>query len=249
MEIPTTLEPRFLCNVGCDNRAFATREERQAHFDATGHGKDNLISRLKTAFPGAVAVESRSGRQLGGSTAAPAKPKPAGEPATPKQFGYLRTLLAERAGNPEAEKIRTAMNEMREAGFFDKKAASAAIKALLEIPKNPVKVVNLPELPDVPAGRYAVENEDGDLRFYHVNRPTEGKWAGRTFVKVQASDDLHAVRGKAAASVLAKIAADVDTAGRRYGQELGVCGDCGRTLTDAESRARGRGPICEGKGR
>ena len=101
------------------------------------------------------------------------------------------------------------------------------------------------ERPEVPAGRYAVENEEGELRFYKVDRPTEGKWAGYTFVKVQASDDFHPVRGKAAVSILRKIEADPQAAMLRYGAELGRCGHCNRTLT-SEWRERGIGPVCAG---
>lgn len=99
-------------------------------------------------------------------------------------------------------------------------------------------------VPDVPEGRYAVNNDDGALAFYRVQRPTEGRWAGYTFVKVLASDTEHNLPLSAAKGVLAKIAADPKAASVRYGQELGCCGVCGRTLTDAASRAAGIGPIC-----
>lgn len=99
-------------------------------------------------------------------------------------------------------------------------------------------------IPDVPAGRYAVENDEGHLAFYVIDRPTEGRWAGHTFVKVQASDELHKLPIPAAKGVLAKIAKDPKAASIRYGRELGQCGVCGRTLTDEASRAAGIGPIC-----
>lgn len=99
----------------------------------------------------------------------------------------------------------------------------------------------------VPAGRYAVENAAGELRFYMVSTPTEGKWAGMTFVKVLAGDDTHNVRGPAAKTIINQIAANPEYASRRYGQEIGSCGVCGRTLTDAASRAAGIGPVCQAK--
>lgn len=101
----------------------------------------------------------------------------------------------------------------------------------------------------VPAGRYAVTGEDGATKFYRVDQPTEGRWAGYTFVKVQAGDELHNVRNRQAReAVLVKIAKDgIEAAMLRYGKELGQCGHCGRTLTNEESRARGIGPICYGK--
>lgn len=100
----------------------------------------------------------------------------------------------------------------------------------------------------VPDGRYAVE-EDGTLKFFHLrNGKANTKWAGFVFIDIQASDDLHQVRDRARkARIVALIAADLEAASRRYGQELGVCGRCGRTLTDEESRAYGIGPICREK--
>lgn len=102
---------------------------------------------------------------------------------------------------------------------------------------------------EVPEGRYAVDGDDGNLKFYHVDRPTEGRWAGYVFVKVQAGDEYHGVKSRAAReTVLAKIAeAGIEAAMLRYGREIGKCGHCGRTLTNPESREAGIGPICRGK--
>lgn len=95
-----------------------------------------------------------------------------------------------------------------------------------------------------PAGRYAVEVE-GILRFYRVDKPTEGRWAGYTFLNRQASDDFFPVRDRTEkVKVLGLIDADPRAAAIRYGLELGVCSLCGRVLTDPDSRAAGVGPIC-----
>lgn len=97
---------------------------------------------------------------------------------------------------------------------------------------------------NMPAGRYAVETENG-LRFFRVDKPTEGRWAGYTFVKVQASDDFYPVRGQQEReAVLALIAWNPKEAMLRYGREIGSCGHCGRTLTNEESRRLGIGPVC-----
>jgi hypothetical protein len=58
------------------------------------------------------------------------------------------------------------------------------------------------ELPDVPAGRYAVDNEDGILRFYSVDRPNQGKWKGFTFLNVWTNNEQHPARGIAAARTI-----------------------------------------------
>lgn len=101
---------------------------------------------------------------------------------------------------------------------------------------------------EAPAGRYALRGEDGVVKFYRIDKPTKGKWAGWTFLKVQASDDLYPVRNKAEkARIIAAIEADVEGAERLYGQELGKCARCGRTLTDETSRAYGIGPDCRAK--
>lgn len=103
-------------------------------------------------------------------------------------------------------------------------------------------------LPDVPAGHYAVPSPrlDQDLDFYRVDRPTEGKWAGRTFVKrvVGGHPDVN-IRGAEQRDALARIlAAGVMDARKTYGRELGACARCNRHLTDELSRRRGIGPDC-----
>lgn len=102
--------------------------------------------------------------------------------------------------------------------------------------------------PDVPAGHYAVKSLSGnnDLDFFRVDRPTQGTWAGRTFVKrVIGGRADTPVRGVGAEKVLkAILAAGPDKAMALFGQTLGYCGRCGRHLTDEESRTLGIGPVC-----
>lgn len=138
-----------------------------------------------------------------------------------------------------------------------KKGASALIDWLLELDNKaeataaPKAEATAASADEVPAGRYAVETEDGatnGLAFYKVDRPTEGRWAGYVFVKLMVSDDEQRLSRAAGAAVLAKIAAaGAAEASARYGHEIGECGVCGRTLTNDESRAAGIGPICASK--
>ena len=112
----------------------------------------------------------------------------------------------------------------------------------------------LQEVLSVPVGRYAlnegVNTDDGlaIVKFYKVDRPTEGRWAGYTFVKHLVADGFglaeYPVKGEWKDEVLAAIALDPAEASMMYGRELGSCGVCNRPLTDAESRAKGIGPIC-----
>lgn len=92
---------------------------------------------------------------------------------------------------------------------------------------------------------YAVDI-DGTTKFYRIK---PGRKAGFMFIDVQASDEFHQIRfpNVKAAIVSAIVAAGPDDCMARYGQLIGRCGRCGRTLTDADSRARGIGPDCAGK--
>ena len=114
-----------------------------------------------------------------------------------------------------------------------------------------VTVAGMPDATVVPEGRYAVATEAGainTLAFYKVDRPTEGKWAGRVFVKHIVSDNEERMSFAASKAILAKIAAvGAAEASAAYGHEIGSCGVCGRQLTNDESRERGIGPICVDK--
>lgn len=99
----------------------------------------------------------------------------------------------------------------------------------------------------VPAGRYAVKIGD-TLRFFKVDKPTDGRWAGYTFVSEQAGDNEYRVTNRERREgIIAAIAVNPGERARRYGRELGRCGVCNRTLTDATSRANGIGPVCAEK--
>lgn len=172
-----------------------------------------------------------------------------GNTASTKQVSFLKSLLDERKGQHRAEEIRAEMNTMWSLRRFTKAEASKRITELMGMAKTatPAPAAAAPSV-DVPAGRYAVETEEGHLAFYKVDRPTEGRWAGYTFVKLQVSDDEQRLPSRAAEQgVLRKIAEDPQAAMLRYGREIGSCGHCGRTLTNEESREAGIGPVCRAK--
>jgi DNA-directed RNA polymerase subunit RPC12/RpoP len=102
-------------------------------------------------------------------------------------------------------------------------------------------------LADVPAGHYAIASTGtNDLAFYRVDRPADGRHAGRTFVKliVGGHPDSN-VRNAAIPGILDRIAtAGTVESARLYGTELGQCSRCNRTLTDETSRSLGIGPEC-----
>lgn len=84
------------------------------------------------------------------------------------------------------------------------------------------------------AGRYFITDPtDGVEKFVHVS------------IAVRASDDLYPIKDEAHREAIMReiLKAPID-AMNEYGIRLGVCGNCGRTLTRRDSRLRGLGPIC-----
>lgn len=102
---------------------------------------------------------------------------------------------------------------------------------------------------DIPEGRYAVRQGNGTVKFYKLDKPTTGRWAGYVFLKVQASSEFYPVKLAAVqmAVYAAILEAGIKESSALYGHELGSCGVCGRTLTDADSIAEGIGPRCAAK--
>jgi hypothetical protein len=99
----------------------------------------------------------------------------------------------------------------------------------------------------VPVGRYALQNQTGganSIQFYHVERPDKGHYRGKTFVKQQLGPNVERIPMAQQRAALLRIAADPAGATQLYGRKLGVCGVCGLSLTNEESRAYGVGPVC-----
>lgn len=166
---------------------------------------------------------------------------------TTKQLDFIRSLIAERdifAVGVDPGKATYVDRLVRgNAPEPDARQASAIIDWLLN------DVARKPEGgADVPEGRYAVE-VDGKLRFFKVDRPSEGKWAGRLFLnEVVGGQDSDGrgfpVKGGNRAVILGLLGEDTTAAASRYGREIGRCGFCHILLTDELSRAVGIGPDC-----
>lgn len=161
--------------------------------------------------------------------------------ASGKQLEYIADLELARGLSPHR-------------GTLTLQEASDLITELkaMPIPKQPVPASASPHRshPDVPAGHYAIPSLTGnnDLDFFRVDRPTEGKWAGRTFVKrVIGGRPSSPVRGQTARQALELIAAQPEKSALLYAQELGRCSRCNRHLTDELSRRCGMGPECRSR--
>lgn len=103
-------------------------------------------------------------------------------------------------------------------------------------------------LREVPASHYALETPDG-LKFYEVRIGRSGtRWDGFRFVDhlVGAPGGwvCYPVRGAARHELLAELLVDPREAAVRYSREFTVCAACGSPLSDADSIARGLGPVC-----
>lgn len=174
---------------------------------------------------------------------------PFDNPATDKQKGFLFSLLATRDFDLDAADIAAAERSSRTCSYW--------IDLLLKAPfRAKATTTATSGQPDVPAGRYALmtpggEDSDGEpvARFFQVDKPTKGNWAGYTFVSA-----VHAagrsgwrkipVKGQAGRAVLTEIAQDAQGAMRAFGKLLGQCGNCGLPLTDPASIEFGIGPVC-----
>jgi len=160
-----------------------------------------------------------------------------------RQWQFIQRLRSERQVPDEVD---VALQHKLDGGRWYFGEASKVIDTLLKCPyKNGFAAVPRGDhWPTVPEGRYAVLDE-GVLKFYKVDRPTEGRWSGYLFLSVYASDERYPIKAfDTKKRVMDNIAVNPQLAAQRYGQEIGKCGLCGRTLTDEQSRAFGIGPIC-----
>lgn len=181
---------------------------------------------------------------------------------TEPQLKFVKSLLDERdllAGGKVSiaadEEYAAAIESLKDqASHISKRAASAWIERLLTLPHRPAErkvhrggnSSNVPSPVDLPAGRYAIENNDGELRFYRLWRGTKNP----NFVKlyVEHGPDQSEVPFRSALSIMAKIIeADPFTCARRYGAEIRSCSKCGRRLTNRVSRLLSIGPVCGGR--
>lgn len=166
---------------------------------------------------------------------------------TEKQIQFLLKLASQRTqfrDTVSEDKIRQGIAEKHEQ--CSRRVISTLIDGLMKIKPDVVEdKPATPKLPDVPAGYYAlVNNDDHKTYFFKVDRPTEGRWAGYTFVKRVSGDNELRVDRTEAPNILNAIARNPLEAATRYGHETKSCGICHRRLTDETSRTLGIGPVC-----
>lgn len=178
-------------------------------------------------------------------------------PATRPQFDLIRTLLIELGeisplGVEMADLARVKMNDARfVSGDWNFETASEwitclkALKVDARVDVAPVVESAKPkvEIPEVPAGSYALES-DGVWKFYLV----EVSQTGFVTVSVQHSDEASRLPFGPMVAVLKRIVEVTPLeACKAYGRQIGECGKCHRTLTNPDSIAAGIGPVCAGR--
>lgn len=174
--------------------------------------------------------------------------------ATDKQVELIQSLLNERDLSAEIRpkfRARTAVLERdtAEVMALTRDKASALITYLFGLPQESGTTHEPAAFAQVPAGRYAVIIRE-EVTFLQVDRPTEGRWAGKVFVKLQHGDDTTTMSRVSGFTMLGYIIDQgVKESMLRYGKLIGRCGapGCGLTLTNALSRELGIGPVCRDK--
>lgn len=194
-------------------------------------------------------------------TAVPAEFK-AQEGITPPQLKFLTALLDERdlRQSPKVQaatpaEYAAAIKDLKEQGSrLTKRDASRWIEHLLKFPQLPRERnvqrggadSTIPAEDVMPTGRYAIENDAGELRFYRFWRGTQNP----NYVKlyVEHGPDDSEVPFRSALTIIGKIVkAGPWECARRYGAEIGACSRCGARLTNRVSRLLSIGPVCGGR--
>jgi hypothetical protein len=180
-------------------------------------------------------------------------------PITSKQLPFLTSLMKQervtlKDAEPKNVSKRTAsvlirnLTDRRDARVLRGGSIPALHPDFISVQGEQEKLDSLTSLPDIPDGHYAIPSLTGnnDLDFFRVDRPEEGQWAGRIFLKrvIGGKPDQN-VRGKTIRAALEAIAdAGIEKSRELYGREIGRCWRCNRHLTDELSRQRGIGPDC-----
>lgn len=173
------------------------------------------------------------------------RPNWAPKPYTQGQADLIKTMMSERDITPA---MLMKVFPSRPETFADASKVIEWLKAQTKTVNSPSP--STPQLPELAplaepgkraqAMHYALRDEEGTVRFYRVKARRNGGY----FVDQQVSDNYYPVRqGATRGSILGSIGKDPKAALALYGQELGRCGRCGRTLT-SEYRELGIGPVC-----
>src|SRR6185312_7786563 len=178
------------------------------------------------------------------------------DPATESQINYARSLMARRNSSTVQDMVRIVELQIVN-GKITHGTISSAINVLKNLPvvetiaaRDREARTGIQEIINkIPEGYYAIKTADSidgtRWMFYKVDKPTSGRWKGFIFIKVQAGDEYHPIKNpQYKHNILRAIAMNPRQAAIDYGNKIGRCAICNRTLTDADSIGAGIGPIC-----
>lgn len=168
---------------------------------------------------------------------------------TDKQRSFMLSLLNERSipedGDTDLLWKKLRISEDPEEFGMSSREASEYINWLLTQPRKQVEQATNDARAKLPPGRYAIENEEGELRFYQLWASKDGK---RKSLYVLYGPSNAKLFPKTQESICQKILdAGFRECAIRFGHEIGACSNCGRRLTNRISRELGIGPICGGR--
>ncbi len=165
-------------------------------------------------------------------------PKTGSDAPTEKQVSFYKALVEKKQlTDDQRTHLKTALSA------FDRRSITVTIGWLIALPWTPRPIITTPRPSPVAQGCYAIH--DGELKFYSVQTPTEGKWKGFTFLSQLSGENHIRIRDtQERQRILSLIAQDAVGALKLFGQKIGRCGHCRKQLTDAVSREFGIGPVC-----
>lgn len=209
------------------------------------HSRHETVAEVRACYSPASASASISSEPI--STIYVGPPK-----ATAKMITFIKNLNKERevpvvgGDTPTETTLIERNNDVMGERVITLADARAVIDWLLSRPFK-----SDTQFPEAPAGRYALLGDDDIWRFYQVDRPTDGQWAGFVFLRqlIGSPGDYRKERVGADSRkrILAAIAKDSRQATIDYGKQSGVCGVCSSPLTNPESLEYGIGPKCRAK--
>jgi hypothetical protein len=173
--------------------------------------------------------------------------------ASQKQLDYLLSLIQQKDLSVLSEERQAKLRELEstptefvhETTHISFDRVKEMLDTLIPLKKAETFGAAQVALVEVPAGRYAVEADNGELRFYKKWVSRDGK---RHYIFVQHGQDESKLPLPAMVGVAKKILkAGVRECAIRYGLEIGACSNCGRRLTNRISRELGIGPVCGGR--
>jgi hypothetical protein len=157
-----------------------------------------------------------------------------------KQMSLAQALGREKVRLPEYAEMDQKDYELAIAGLSRKDIGEFLNRML----KQPNALMNRAELyAKVEKGRYALRNEDDDIRFYLV----VGTRRKMLFELTGAPGEFRQQRIYRDEKILKRIADDPVGAFALFGLNVGTCGRCGSPLTQKHTRERGIGDTCYAK--